>query len=449
MPDDPLLLARLQMAFTLGAHIVLACLGVGLPVMLLIAEGMGIRRRDPSWTALARRWSKAFAVLFALGAVSGTVLSFELGLLWPELMGRYGAVFGMPFTLESFAFFLEAIFAGIYLYGWDRLSPRAHWWTGVPIAIAGIASSVFVICANAWMNAPVGFDLGPDGEVIDPRPFAAMFGPAAATQIAHMVVAALLVTGCIVAARHAWALLRSSGRPARSHRRGLALGLGLAAVMAPLQALTGHAAAQMVAGSQPVKFAAMEGHFRTEAQAPLRIGGLPDEAAMETPYAIEIPYALSILAFDDPNAEVIGLEEFPRDEWPPVSIVHIAFQIMVGLGSLLMLLAAWAAIRLVRKRPWATHRPLLAACVLSAPAAILALQAGWVVTEVGRQPWIVQGLMRTEEAVGEVPAMGWVFGATLVLYAGLAVAAGAVLVQLGRLPMDEAEWSGEEPQHVA
>ncbi len=203
--------------------------------------------------------------------------------------------------------------------------------------------------------------------------------------------------------------------------------------MAPLQALSGHAAAQMVASSQPVKFAAMEGHFRTEAQAPLRIGGLPDEAAMDPPYAIEIPYALSILALDDPGATVVGLEEFPRDEWPPVSVVHIAFQIMVGLGSLLILLAAWAAIRLVRKLPWATHRPLLAACVLSAPAAILALEAGWVVTEVGRQPWIAQGLMRTEKAMGEVPAIGWVFGATLVLYAGLAAAATAVLAVGGVL----------------
>ncbi|MCZ6602299.1 MAG: cytochrome ubiquinol oxidase subunit I, partial [Planctomycetota bacterium] len=283
---DNLLFARIQMAVTLGAHISVACLGVGMPALLLFAEGRYLRTGDPIWKALARRWAKAFAVLFAVGAVSGTVLSFELGLLWPEFMGRFGGVIGLPFTLEAFAFFIEAIFLGIYLYGWDRLSPRVHWLSGFPIAISGVLSAWFVVTANAWMNAPQGFVLE-DGVVVDADPFAAMMNPATWAQTIHMIVAAYMVTGFVIASVYAYHRLR--GRDHSYNRRAMALGLALAAGMTPLQAVVGHAAAKMVARTQPVKLAAMEGQFRTEARAPLRVGGWPDEDSGNTPLAIEIP----------------------------------------------------------------------------------------------------------------------------------------------------------------
>ncbi|HKE00483.1 MAG TPA: cytochrome ubiquinol oxidase subunit I, partial [Planctomycetota bacterium] len=300
-----LLAARLQMAFTLGAHIVLACFGVGLPILLLVAEGIALRTGDSGWRTLAKRWSRAFAVLFAVGAVSGTVLSFEMGLLWPAFMARYGSVIGLPFTLEAFAFFLEAIFLGIYLYGWDRLSPRAHWWSGVPVAIAGFASAAFVVCANAWMNAPSGFRED-GGRVVDVDPIAAMANAAAFWQAAHLVVATWLVTGFCVAGAYALEILR--GRDGRHARRALTLGLAMGAVAAPLQLVAGDGVARMVARTQPLKLAAMERLEETTARAPLHVGGI-----------VPVPGALSWLAYGDADAVVKGLDAFPPDAHPPVA----------------------------------------------------------------------------------------------------------------------------------
>lgn len=433
-PVDGLLFARLQMAFTLGTHIVVACFGVGLPVLMLAAEGFAIRTGDATWLLLARRWAKAFAVLFAVGAVSGTVLSFELGLLWPGFMGTFGSVIGLPFTLEGFAFFLEAIFAGIYLYGWDRLSRRAHWWCGVPVALSGLASAWFVVTANAWMNAPTGFTLT-DGVVTDVDPIAAMLGPATWAQTTHMIVAAYMVTGFSVAAYYALKLLK--GRDDTYHRRALALGLVMGCAFAPLQPVVGHWAGHTVAATQPVKLAAMEGQFRSEVGAPLRIGGLPDVERMETPWAIEIPGGLSWIAFGDFDAPVQGLEEFPRDEWPPVPVVHVAFQVMVGAGMALAALAAWTALGWLRKRAIPSSRRFRAALVCAGPLSVVALEAGWVVTEVGRQPWIVQGVMRTVDAVTEAPGLGLLFTLTLALYAALFTGAVVVLRLLARQPFPE------------
>lgn len=427
-----LLAARLQMAFTLGFHIVFASLGVGLPVLLLVAEGCWLRTGDTGWRTLAKRWSKAFAVLFAVGAVSGTVLSFELGLLWPEFMGRFGSVIGMPFTLEGFAFFLEAIFLGIYLYGWDRLGPRAHWLSGLPIALSGAASAWFVVTANAWMNSPQGFRMV-GGKVVDPEPFTAMMNPATWAQTTHMIVAAYLVTGFVVASYYAAAILR--GAIGLHHRRALALGLGMGVAAALPQIATGHWAGQMVARTQPAKFAALEGQFRTERGAPIRLGGLPDEETGETPFAIEIPGGLSWLAHGDADAEVLGLEEFPRDEWPPVPVVHLAFQTMVGIGSALALLSvgvlAFASVR--RRLP--AGRAFRWCLVAAGPLSVVALEAGWTVTEVGRQPWIVSGHMRTAEAVTDAPGIGWTFAGAIAIYAVLAVGCVVVLRLLARVPI--------------
>ena len=410
---DNLLPARLQMAFTLGFHIILACLGVGMPVLMLAAEWRFLKTGDELWRTLARRWSKAFAVLFAVGAVSGTVLSFELGLLWPELMGRWGSVIGLPFTMEGFAFFLEAIFAGIYLYGWDRLPARVHWYTGWPVAISGFMSAFFVVTANSWMNAPTGFRLI-DGKIVDVDPFAAMFNVATGAQATHMLVAAYLVTGFCVASFYALRILRGSEHP--YDRRALTLSLLLALPFAPVQSVVGDWSAKVVAKSQPVKLAAMEGLFETQRRAPLHIGGLPNKVTRKTEYAISIPGGLSFLAYGDFNAEVKGLNDFPDADVPPVAVVHVAFQIMVGIGTLMMLVAFWCAVTYLRTRSWPRSRFFLWLIVLLGPLSILAMETGWVVTEVGRQPWIVQGFMRTTEAVTQAPGVWEVFAVTLAIY---------------------------------
>jgi cytochrome d ubiquinol oxidase subunit I len=427
-----LLAARWQMAVTLGFHIVLACLGVGMPVLLLAAEWRFLRTGDVLWKTLARRWSKAFAVLFAVGAVSGTVLSFELGLLWPEFMGRFGAVIGLPFTLEGFAFFLEAIFAGIYLYGWDRLGPRAHWWSGVPIAVSGLASAWFVVTANAWMNCPQGFRLH-DGVVVDADPIAAMLNPATGAQTTHMILAAYMVTGFVVAAFYAWERLQ--GRDTPYQRRAMTAAALLAMACTPLQLAAGDWAARTVAATQPVKLAAMEGQFATQAAAPLRLGGWPDEAQRQTRFALEIPGAMSLLLYGDVQAVVRGLDDFPRELWPPVAIVHLAFQLMVVIGLGLTMLSGWGAWSLLRRRRFPHSRAFLRSLVASGPLAVVALEAGWVVTEVGRQPWIVQGVLRTAEAVTDAPGVAWLLAATLTIYALLGLATCIVLRQLARVPM--------------
>jgi cytochrome d ubiquinol oxidase subunit I len=443
MEPPALLPARLQMAFTLGFHIIFACLGVGLPVLMLFAEWRFLRGGGEEWRTLARRWSKAFFALFAVGAVSGTVLSFELGLLWPEFMGRFGSVIGLPFALEAFAFFLEAIFIAIYLYGWDRLKPWAHWWSGVPVVIAGAASALFVVAANAWMNAPRGFKLDEAGKVMEVDPLAAMLNPATAPQAVHMLVAAYMVAGFLTATCYAAALLfpklGGSDARARAHnRKGLALGLGLGCLCAPVQIVIGDWAAQMVAQTQPVKLAAMEGQFETERGAPLRIGGLPNMDAARTPWAIEIPGALSWLAYRDAQAEVRGLNDFPEEDLPPVAIVHIAFQLMVGAGFALLGLALWTAWLAWKKRDFAENRWFLWAALASGPLAVLALEAGWTVTEVGRQPWIIQGVMRTRDAVTTAPGAWGVFGTVMAVYAILFVGTAAALRWIAAQPLPSA-----------
>ena len=426
--------ARLQMAFTLGFHIILACFGVGLPVLMLLAEWRFLQTGKEGWRTLAKRWSKAFAVLFAIGAVSGTVLSFELGLLWPEFMGTFGAVIGLPFTMEGFAFFLEAIFAGIYLYGWNRLSPKLHWWTGVPIAFAGFMSAAFVVTANAWMNCPQGFRIE-DGNVVDIDPFAAMFNPASGAQVTHMVLAAYMVSGFGVAAYYASSMLL--GHSTEYARRAMSLGLWLAILSTPPQLVVGDWMAKVVARSQPVKLAAMEGQYETQRGAALRIGGIPDDDNEVTRYSIEIPKMLSWIAYSDFDAEVQGLKDFPKSDRPPTIVVHVAFQIMVGIGIWCMLVVSWAFVSRIRTRQFPTSRLFLWSIAVSGPLSVLALEAGWTVTEVGRQPWIVQGVMRTCEAVTEAPGVWYVFIITLGIYAFIVAAMIFVMRRLARIPLPE------------
>ena len=421
------------MAVSLAFHIIFAEVGIAMPLMMTLAEWRWLRTGDEVYLELAKRWAKGTAILFAVGAVSGTVLSFELGLLWPGFMRYAGAIIGMPFSLEGFAFFTEAIFLGVYLYGWDRISARAHLGSGVLVAVSGALSGVFVVIANAWMNAPTGFRLV-NGQPVDVDPIAAMGNAAALSQTIHMTIAAYAATTLAVAGIHAYVLRRRAGAPlteplTRFHRAALTVALSIGIPAAILQPISGDLSARFVARFQPVKLAAMEGQFATERGAPLRLGGLPDEEKRATPFALEIPHGLSLLAFHDPDATVRGLSEFPRGEWPPVPIVHLAFQTMVGLGTVMALVAVWAAVVAVRRRALrfeSSDRRLLLALIVIAPFGFLATEAGWFTTEVGRQPWIVYGVLRTREAVTPMPGLIVPFTLGTLLYCGL----GAVVVWL-------------------
>jgi cytochrome d ubiquinol oxidase subunit I len=397
MPD--LVAARSQMALSLGWHIVIACFGVGFPLVVLLAEWRALRTGEPVYSALARKWAKALGVLFAVGAVSGTILSFELGILWPRFMGRFGEVIGLPFAMEGIAFFVEAIFVGLYLYGWDRLSPRVHLLTGVPIVVAGVASAWFVVTANAWMNQPTGFRLDQSGNVVDPDPWAAMLNPATPVQTTHMILAAFMVAGFGVAAVYAAAWLR--GRRDRYHRLGFLLPFTVAAVVTPVQIGVGDWAARFLAERQPVKLAAIEGLHETRRGAPLTIGGL--YVGDRVHLGVQVPNGLSILAHHDPDALVHGLDEVPPDERPPVAVVRNAFQVMVAIGIGLLGLAAWFAVAWWRRRDPPASKWFFRAAVAAGVAAPIALEAGWIVTEVGRQPWIAWRVMRVSEAVTTAP----------------------------------------------
>lgn len=413
-----LLAARSQMAMSLAFHILFAAAGIAMPLMMVIAEWRWLRTREETYLTLAKRWAKGTAILFAVGAVSGTVLSFELGLLWPGFMKFAGPIIGMPFSLEGFAFFTEAIFLGIYLYGWTRVSPRKHLWAGVIVALSGAASAVFVVIANAWMNTPTGFSFYA-GKVANIDPIAAMMNPSALGQTIHMVLAAYAAVGFAVAGIHAFQLQRD--RQNLFHRRALAIALAVGGSAAILQPLSGDILGQMLAKNQPVKLAAMEGHFKTEKGAALHIGGWPNEQTGETRYAVKIPYGLSLLAYHDPKAEVRGLNTFPRDEWPPVAIVHIAFQVMVAAGTAMMLVALWAAWIAWRRKAMPDSKWFLRALIAASPLGFVAIETGWTLTEVGRQPWIINGVMRTSEAVTPMPGLVIPFLMFTLLYIVLAV----------------------------
>lgn len=422
-----LLAARSQMAVSLGFHILFAVVGIAMPMLMVIAEVRWRRTGDAMYLELAKRWAKGTAILFAVGAVSGTVLSFELGLLWPGFMRFAGAIIGMPFSLEGFAFFAEAIFLGVYLYGWTRISPRAHIAAGMVVALSGAASALFVVIANAWMNSPTGFQLQ-NGSPIGVDPIAAMLTPAAFPEVLHMLLAAYAATGFAVAGIHGFLLLRDSRNA--FHRRALVVALIVGVPAAILQPVSGDISARYVARWQPTKLASMEGQFHTEAGAPLRIGGFPDVNAQRTRWAVEIPGGLSLLAFHDPHAVVRGLDAVPRRDWPPVPVVHVAFQVMVGLGTYLALLGIWIAIAAWRRRDLAADRWLMRAVALASPMGFVCIEAGWTVTEVGRQPWVIYGVMRTADAVTPMPGLIVPFLVISALYCFLGVIVAWLLYDL-------------------
>jgi cytochrome d ubiquinol oxidase subunit I len=407
------------MAVSLAFHIVFAVIGVAMPVLMVMAGWRWRRTGHPVYQDLARQWARGTAVFFAVGAVSGTVLSFELGLLWPEFMRHAGAIIGMPFSLEGLAFFIEAIFLGIYLYGFDRLPPRLHLAAGGVAAVSGAASAVTVMAVNAWMNAPTGFTLK-NGFLTDVDPIHGMLNSAWGPMALHMILGALVAVGFGVAGIHAWRL-RHHKRP-EFHRAALGISLSIAAPAAILQLLSGDVIARHVAVHQPIKLAALEGQFETQARAPVRLGGLPSAQSRRMVGAIEVPAMLSLLTHHDPNATIQGLNEFPADQWPPLIPVRIAWQVMIACGLALAGVSVFSLWRRWRRRAgWLDDRRFLGLLAVCAPLGFVALEAGWVVTEVGRQPWIIYRVMRTADAVTPMPHLVLPFLAISALYLLLAI----------------------------
>jgi cytochrome d ubiquinol oxidase subunit I len=428
---DPVPWARAQMAWTLGVHIILVPLGVAWAFMILVAERRAIRTGDEDGRTLARRWSKVLAVTFAVGAVTGTVLTFEFGLLWPRFMGKFGAAFGIPFAIEGLFFFLEAIFIAVYIYGWDRLSPRAHFWAGVPIVISGIGGTLSVIAANAWMNQPAGFTVQ-SGKVTDVDPWGVIFNTAFPYEALHMLIAAYLVGGFLIASVYAVAMLR--GRRDHDHRLGFLIAYTVAAIAAPIQMVVGDTVARAVAHDQPEKFAAIELVTQTGTHVPETLGGWLDSKGNQHG-GIEIPDLASLLTGYSPNTQIQGLEAFPADQRPTyrqADVVHYAWDIMVGIGTALALLAVWFGVVWWRRRDLPKTKWFLRAASLAGVGSVIALEAGWVVTEVGRQPWIVRGFMKVENGATTDSGVWLTFLVVVGVYALLATSVVLVLRSMAR-----------------
>ena len=421
---DDFLAARSQMAMSLGFHIIFACVGMVMPFFMASAHFLYLKTKNPVYKGLTRAWSRGVALLFATGAVSGTMLSFELGLLWPVFMQHAGGIFGMPFSLEGTAFFIEAIALGFFLYGWDRFNPWFHWATGLIVGLSGIASGIFVVAANAWMNSPAGFDYI-DGQYLNIDPVKAMSNDAWFSQALHMTLAAFTATGFAVAGVHAYMILRKKNID--FHRNAFRISALCACVAALLQPLSGDISAKSVAQRQPAKLAAMEAHFKTEAYAPFIIGGIPDEKTAQVRYGIKIPGLLSFLTHGDPAKPVIGLLDIPPEDRPPIAVTHYAFQLMIGLGLLLCLLSAIYLLALTVKKQWLTKHWLFKLFVCATPLGYIALEAGWVVTEVGRQPWIIYGIMRTADAVTPMPGIRYSFYLFTAVFVSLSVVVGYLM----------------------
>lgn len=414
---DDFIAARSQMALSLGFHIIFSCIGMVMPFFMAISHFYYLRTNNIVYKNVTKAWSKGVAIFFATGAVSGTVLSFELGLLWPEFMKHAGPIFGMPFSLEGTAFFIEAIALGFFLYGWDKFNKWFHWFTGVIVGVSGLASGILVVAANAWMNSPAGFDYI-DGQYVHIDPIKAMFNDAWFSQALHMSIAAFVATGFAVAGVHAFMILK--GKNVYFHTKSFTIAAIFGCAAAIIQPLSGDISAKDVAVRQPAKLAAMEAHFHTEKSASLVLGGIPDVKNKKVDYAVKLPGFLSFLAHGDFTSEVKGLDQIPAKNHPPVAITHYAFQLMVGMGMLMMLVAALYFIALWKKKQWLTSPWLLKLFVAATPLGFIAVEAGWTVTEVGRQPWIINGVMRTSDAVTPMPGIIYSFYIFSAVYVSLA-----------------------------
>ncbi|WP_413668045.1 cytochrome ubiquinol oxidase subunit I [Mucilaginibacter sp. Mucisp86] len=416
---DDFLAARSQMALSLGFHIIYSCIGMVMPVFMAISHFKWIKTQDPVYKNITVAWSKGVAIFFATGAVSGTMLSFELGLLWPGFMRHAGPIFGMPFSLEGVAFFIEAIALGLFLYGWNRLNNWVHWTAGIIVGVSGVASGILVVAANSWMNSPSGFDFV-NGQYINIDPVKAMFNKAWFSESLHMIIAAFSATGFAVAGIHALMIYRKKN--IAFHTKAFKIAIIFGAAAAILQPFSGDLSAKNAAKRQPAKLAAMEAYFHTQEYAPLVIGGIPDTAAKKVNYGIEIPGLLSFLVHDNFKTPVNGLDKIPVKNQPPVAVTHYAFQIMVGIGVLMMLIGIIYFYELWKKKDLISKPWFLKTFIWATPLGFIALEAGWTVTEVGRQPWIIQGVMRTSEAVTPMPGIQYSFYLFSFIYFTLSVA---------------------------
>lgn len=423
---EDLLAARSQMALSLGFHIIFACIGMVMPFFMATSHYQYLKTKNPLYKDLTKAWSKGVAIFFVTGAVSGTMLSFELGLLWPKFMLHAGPIFGMPFSLEGTAFFIEAIALGFFLYGWGKFKPWFHWFTGVVVGISGLASGILVVAANGWMNSPSGFDYV-NGEYLNIDPIEALFNDAWFSQSLHMTLAAFAATGFAVAGIHAYMMLQKKN--ITFHQKAFRIALAFGGIAALLQPISGDISAKDIAVRQPAKLAAMEAHFETEKAASLIIGGIPDEENETVNYAIKIPGALSFLAHGDFEAEVIGLDQFPKENHPPVMITHFAFQIMVGLGMILMALSILYFFSSWKKKDWLEARWFLWLFALATPLGFIAVEAGWTVTEVGRQPWIIYEILKTKDAVSPIPGIAYSFYLFSAIYLSLSAAVAFLLIR--------------------
>jgi cytochrome d ubiquinol oxidase subunit I len=410
--------ARSQMALSLAFHIIFSCIGMVMPFFMAVSHYYYLKTRKMVFRNVTRAWSKGVAIFFATGAVSGTVLSFELGLLWPGFMKHAGPIFGLPFSLEGTAFFIEAIALGFFLYGWGKFNKWFHWFTGVVVGVSGLISGILVVAANAWMNSPTGFDYK-DGIYFNIDPVKAMFNDAWFSQALHMCLAAFAATGFAVAGVHALMVLRRKN--IEFHSAAFRIAAIFACTAALLQPLSGDHSARDVAKRQPAKLAAMEGLFQSGTRVPLLIGGIPDSKTHTVPYSFEIPGMLSFMIGGNMSTEVKGLDQFPVEDQPPVVITHIAFQVMVALALIMFGVSGLYFFVLWRKRSLEKNRWLLWLFALSTPLGFLAVEAGWTVTELGRQPWILHGIMRTRDAVTPMPGIQYTFYLFTAVYISLAL----------------------------
>jgi cytochrome bd ubiquinol oxidase subunit I len=436
-----LLEARQMQALSFAVHIPLVAFGISFPAMVLFVEWLHMRTGDPLYRTLARRWSRIMVALFAVGVITGTILSFEMGLLWPNFTATFGGVFGLGFAIEGFSFFLEAIFIGIYIYGWDRLSPRAHFASGIPVVITGMTGSLMVISVNAWMNHPGGFHLR-GGKAVDVNPLQALFANSYLwSELVHMYIAGYMVAAFLVAAAYAYGRLR--GRWGRYERTALTIPLTIGCVAAPVQVLVGDWVARKVALTQPIKLAAIEGLYKTTRGASEHILGWYTNGQVK--FGIAIPHLLSLLSYHSWDARVTGLATVPADQRPPINVVRFAFQTMVGIGTLLALLGVVYLVIWIRKRGLPSTRWFYRAVVLAGPAATVALIAGWVTTEVGRQPWVVYRVMPTADAVTGAGGIPVSYGVLVLTYVALAGAVAWVLRRLARAPLGQTDAEAPEP----
>jgi cytochrome d ubiquinol oxidase subunit I len=427
-----LLEARQMQALSFAVHIPLVCFGIAFPAMVLFAEWMGLRTGDPVYRTVARRWSRIVLALFAVGVITGTILSFEMALLWPNFTATFGSVFGLGFAIEGFSFFMEAIFIGIYAYGWDRLSPRLHFLSGIPIVITGFTGSLMVISVNAWMNHPGGFRLV-GGKVVDVNPWSALFGNSLLwSELIHMYIAGYMVTGFIMAG--AYAVCRLRGRWTRYERVAMTIPLTIGCLAAPVQVLVGDWIARVIAIQQPIKLAAVEGLARTTRGASEHVLGWYTNGQIK--FGIGIPHLLSLLAFHSWNAKVTGLNTVAPGERPPINVTRLSFQTMVGIGTLLALLGVVYLFVRIRHRSLPTWRWFYWALVAAGPAATVALIAGWVTAEVGRQPWVVYRVMTTAQSVTGAGGIPVGYAALVITYIAVAGAVVWILRRLARAPLE-------------